>query len=138
GRQALRKWLRTPSQAPVFESEAFVKFFFADQGTKQDALQALQELESQARVLNDAFRAITDSYHNGPGPFPERLHIGSLIGRFLYQYGSVLSEWAHWARQHVNEWPTTGRRAAELGRKVQNENAALAAQPDRSHRRSTH
>ena len=46
---------------------------------------------------------------------------------FRHQDGTVLSEWAHWAGQQVNEWPTTEAQAAGLGRKVQDENAALAA-----------
>src|SRR5664280_2816041 len=37
GRAALAQWLRTPSPPPQFESEAMVKFFFADQGELADA-----------------------------------------------------------------------------------------------------
>src|SRR6202011_2401771 len=82
GRDALRRWLQTPSAPPQFESEAMVKFFFSDRGTLDDARRSLEELISNAESLREMFFAITASYSEGPKPFPERLHIGSLIGRF--------------------------------------------------------
>jgi PadR family transcriptional regulator AphA len=127
GRRALRRWLRAPSAPPQFESEALVKFFFADQGDLGTARLALDELSAHATRLEQAFRAITASYADGPGPFPERLHIGAVIGRFLFQYETMLGEWASWARGHVDEWPTTGPNAAPWGEDVQRENAQLAA-----------
>ncbi len=126
GRRALRRWLRAPSSAPQFESEAIVKFFFADLGDLNTTRLALDELASHASALEEAFRTITASYADGPGPFPERLHIGALIGRFLHDYATALGQWAAWAREHVDEWPTPGADAAHLGHKVQQENAALA------------
>ena len=130
GRRALRAWLRTPSEPPQFESEVIVKFFFADQGERDDALRVLDELESHARALNEAFRSITASYEAGPGPFPERIHIGSVIGRFLYRYSETMADWARWAAEHVHEWPSTGPDAARFGRDIQEENALLANRLD--------
>jgi DNA-binding PadR family transcriptional regulator len=126
GRRALRRWLAAPSAPPQFESEAMVKFFFADQGTLDDAHLALDELSAHAEKITAAFRAITASYSGRPGPFPERVHIGSLTGRFVFDYASALSAWATWARAHVDEWPDTGAAAAALGDKVQHENERLA------------
>lgn len=127
GRRALRRWLSTPSAPPQFESEAMVKFFFSDQGTIEDARSALEALATHAEILRQAFRTNAASYTDGPGPFPERLHIGALHGRFIYAYASALSEWTTWALQHVNEWPETGPAAAPFGDEIQDENARLAA-----------
>jgi hypothetical protein len=118
-------WWRTCSR-PQLESEALVKFFFADLGTRDDALQSLSELVSQAQALLDAFRSITATHTEPPGPFPERLHIGSLIGRFLFEHSQTIASWASWAKAHVAEWPETGPGTAVLGEKVQEENARLA------------
>jgi DNA-binding PadR family transcriptional regulator len=127
GRRALREWLRSPSAPPQFESEAVVKFFFADQGNRDDARRALDELSDHARTFSETFRAITASYEEGSGPFPERLHIGSLIGRLFYQYAQTLAQWAQWAAAQVVEWPGTGEEAAgTFGQRVQDENALLA------------
>jgi PadR family transcriptional regulator, regulatory protein AphA len=131
GRRALKRWLGDPSAPPQFESEALVKFFFADLGSKDDALRLMDELASQAQALIDAFRSITASYEQPPRPFPERLHIGSLIGRFLFEHAQTIASWASWAKAHVTEWPETGPSAGVFGEQVQAENARLArAQPD--------
>ena len=127
GRRALRRWLKEPSAPPQFESEAMVKFFFADQGGRDDAIRSLEELVTHGEILSDAFRLITASYQESPGPFPERLHIGSLLGRFLYEHARVVGDWARWARGHAQEWPDTGPGSAPLGAPVQEENARLAS-----------
>jgi PadR family transcriptional regulator, regulatory protein AphA len=126
GRHALRQWLGAPSAPPQFESEALVKFFFADLGTRDDALRSLNELGAQAQALLEAFRSITASYTQPRRPFAERLHIGSLIGRFLFDHAQTIASWATWAKSHVDDWPDTGARAAVLGEQVQLENAQLA------------
>ncbi|MBV9171220.1 MAG: PadR family transcriptional regulator [Chloroflexi bacterium] len=126
GRQAMQHWLARPAARPQFESEALLKFFFADLGTIEDALRALEALATQAESLLDVFRAITASYAEGPGPFAERLHIGSLIGRYLFEHAQTMLAWASWATAHVREWPETGPGAAILGQRVQLENARLA------------
>jgi PadR family transcriptional regulator, regulatory protein AphA len=126
GRRALKRWLEAPSSTPQFESEALVKFFFADLGSKDDALRLMDELAAQAQALVDAFRSITASYAQSRGPFPERLHIGALIGRFLFEHAQTIASWASWAKAHVIEWPETGPGAAVLGQQVQEENVRLS------------
>jgi DNA-binding PadR family transcriptional regulator len=126
GRRALRKWLTTPSAPPQFESEAMVKFFFSDQGSVNDANRALDDIISHAGVLMQAFRTNTATYADGTGPFPERLHIGAVRGRFIHDLARTLIDWATWAKEHVDEWPDTGPAAAPLGQIVQNENIRLA------------
>jgi PadR family transcriptional regulator, regulatory protein AphA len=126
GRQAFRQWLRASSTPPQFESEAMVKFFFCDQGTLDDAQRALEELQAHAEALQEAFRQITKSHQDNPGPFPERQHIGTLTGRFVSDYATTVARWAAWARHHMDEWPDTGPGAAALGAEVQHENVRLS------------
>jgi PadR family transcriptional regulator, regulatory protein AphA len=126
GRQAFQRWLREPSAPPQFESEAMVKFFFCDHGTLGDARRALDELQAHAETLLEAFRQATRSHQDNSGPFPERQHIGTLTGRFVFDYASTLARWAAWAREHVDEWPDTGAGTAALGEQVQRENARLS------------
>jgi hypothetical protein len=104
-----------------------VKFFFADQGDIEDARRALEELLSHAGMLLEAFRVNTASYTDGQGPFPERLHIGAVRGRFIHNLAEALARWATWARHEVDRWPDTGSEAAPLGKAIQHENERLAA-----------
>jgi PadR family transcriptional regulator AphA len=126
GRRAFQQWLEKPSSPPQFESEAMVKFFFCDQGTLEGARQALEELRAHADAMLEGFRQITRSHQLSPAPFPERQHIGTLTGRFVFDYATALARWAEWARQHVDEWPGTGPEAAPMGAKVQHQNARLS------------
>jgi PadR family transcriptional regulator AphA len=126
GRRAFQRWLAEPSAPPQWESEAMVKFFFCDQGTLGDARQALDELRANAETLLETFRQITESHQPTPAPFPERQHIGTLTGRFVFDYATALARWAAWAQQHVDEWPDTGPGAAPMGAEAQRENARLS------------
>ena len=126
GRRVLRRWLATPSAPPQFESEALLKFFFADQGTVDDARRALGELSAHAEELLTVFRAASADYARDQGPFPNRLHIGSAFGRFVYHYAQAMNAWAHWCAEHVNSWPDTGPAALPIGQAIQAENARLA------------
>ena len=126
GRQAFQRWLDEPSAPPQFESEAMVKFFFCDHGTLQDASQALEQLQAHGEALLEAFRQATQSHQDDSGPFPERQHIGTLTGRFVFEYGTALARWAAWAQRQVDEWPSTGPEAAPMGAKIQHENARLS------------
>lgn len=103
-----------------------MKFFFCDHGTLQDARQALEELQAQGEALLEAFRQATKSHQADPGPFPERQHIGTLTGRFVFDYATALARWAEWAQQHVDQWPDTGPGTAPMAAKVQCENARLS------------
>ena len=126
GRAAFERWLAEPSAPPQWESEAMVKFFFCDQGTLTDARQALEELRAHAEALVEVFRRMSESHQASSGPFPERQHIGTLTGRFVFDYAAALASWAEWARQHVDEWPGTGPEAAPMGAQVQRENFRLS------------
>ena len=42
---------------------------------------------------------------HGSGPFPERLPILVLTGRFLDDYLEMIDRWAAWATEIVDTWP---------------------------------
>lgn len=131
GRAALREWLRTPSAPPQFESEALVKIFFADQGELADVRAALDDLAADVEALRGAVAAIALSHEGESAPFPERQHIGTLLGRFVFDLATTLGDWAAWARDHVGRWPSTGAAAAPLGDEVQRAMRDRLEQPSR-------
>lgn len=105
GRKALRAWLGEPSAPPRLESEALLRLFFADHGTKEDLLATLTELEEQALALRRQAVEQGAEYLVGTAPFPERLHILALVGRFTLDHTALVAEWARWARAEVERWP---------------------------------
>jgi PadR family transcriptional regulator AphA len=108
GRKALRAWLGQPSPPPRLESEALLRLFFAEHGTRESLLATLAELEAQA--LADRAQAVAQAaeYLAGSAPFPERIHILGLVGRFTLDQTALLAEWARWARAEVEQWPDVG------------------------------
>src|SRR4030095_812507 len=72
GRQALRRWLGTPGEGPVLEFEQLLKVFFADHGTKADAVAAVATIKQWARDRDAENVEVARGYLDGTGPFPER------------------------------------------------------------------
>jgi len=105
GRKALRAWLGEPSAPPRLESEALLRLFFADHGTKEDLLATLTELEEQALAMRRQAVEQGAEYLVGTAPFPERLHILALVGRFTLDHTALVAGWAQWARAEVEGWP---------------------------------
>ena len=112
GRRALAEWLEQPAEPPQFQSEALLRATFADAGTKDALLDTLRGLRKEGETLRHQFGAQAADYVATGGPFPQRLHIVALIGRFLGDYAQLLESWATWAEQQVTDWPSTGPASA--------------------------
>ena len=105
GRRELARWLSEPGAVPVLESEALLKVFFAEHGTKADLLATLENLRSwaEANLREDA--RIASSYVAGTGPFPARAAQLALVGRYVSDFADMTLQWAEWATAVVTEWP---------------------------------
>jgi DNA-binding PadR family transcriptional regulator len=130
GRDALARWLGTREIAPLeLESEALVRVWFGAFGTVEDLRAAIEDVQRQARTNLRWGRAIAEEYLTHGVP-PGRGHVSALIFRFLWDFSSMLDEWAAWGLEELEEWedvePTPERmeRAAAILRE------ALAAQPE--------
>ena len=111
GRQALAEWLATESAPPVFESEHLLKVFYAENGSTDNLLATLHDLREWAyqRALHNV--QVASSYLEGTGPYPERLPILVLTGRFLDDYVEMIDRWAAWASDIARSWPAEPRKA---------------------------
>jgi PadR family transcriptional regulator AphA len=111
GRCALRDWLATPGEGPVLEFEQMLKIFYADHGTKADAVAGVQNIRDWAAERNTEGIAIARSYVDGTGPFPERAAVLVLTGRFLVDFADMVGNWADWAATVIEDWPDNPRDA---------------------------
>jgi PadR family transcriptional regulator, regulatory protein AphA len=105
GRKALRTWMGQPSAPPRLESEALLRLFFADHGTKENLLATLAELEGQALAMRRQAVLQGAEYLAGSAPFQERIHILALVGRFTLDHTALVAQWAGWARAEIERWP---------------------------------
>jgi len=107
GRDTLRRQMATPPRPPQLEFDVMQRLAFADQGSKQDLLAAL---DATSRQVDQLLRDVTEQirgYQADGGPFPERLHLIMLFSRFYVDYLFLLQHWTALARREVASWPTT-------------------------------
>lgn len=105
GRGALAEWLKTPGSGPSLEFEQHVKLFFADHGTRDDALATLAATRVWAAEQLDDFTQAASDYLAGQGPFPERAAINAITARFMADFYETVDSWAEWATGVVEHWP---------------------------------
>lgn len=107
GRTALAEWMATTPQAPVLEAEALLRLLFADHGTTEDAMAALDTLTTDAAETCEQVLDIAVGYLDGQHPFPERVHVSVLFATFQLELADLISRWAEFARAEIAAWPTT-------------------------------
>jgi DNA-binding PadR family transcriptional regulator len=105
GRQALEAWLGTPGEGPVLEFEQLLKVFFADHGTKADALKAVASIREWGREREAENIAVARGYVAGTGSFPERAAVLTVVGRFHTDFADMVNTWADWATTTIDGWP---------------------------------
>ena len=107
GRDALRRQLATPPAPPQLEFEALQRLIFADQGSKEDLLAALDTTSEQVQQLLDDGLQQVRGYQADGGPFPQRLHLILLFARFYTDFLLLVRDWVALARREAASWPTT-------------------------------
>jgi len=107
GREALGKWTSTRTQPPRLEVEALLRLLFADHGSREDLLGALDELESDIGEHHQAIVELMGSYLDGGHPFPQRTHLSVLFATFQIEMFKTIERWIDFARDEIDEWPTT-------------------------------
>ncbi len=130
GRNALGAWTRMRTQPPRLEVEALLRLLFADHGSKDDVLGALDELESDIGEPHQAIVELMGSYLDGGHPFPERTHLSVLFATFQIEMFKAIERWIEFARDEIDEWPVTTdlgmtERTEELTRLLANDESPL-------------
>lgn len=104
GRGAVRAWLDRPTAGPRLEWEAMLQVAFADLGDREQLAETLTAIRADAEERRDRALAQVDGYTAGGGPFPERLPVIALTGKFFLEYAELLARWSAWAERAVTEW----------------------------------
>ncbi len=107
GRTALGEWMATAPQPPVLEAEALLRLLFADLGTTDDAIAAVDALGADAAETYDQVREINAGYLDGQHPFPERVHVSVLFATFQLELFDLIVRWVDFAKAEIATWPST-------------------------------
>jgi DNA-binding PadR family transcriptional regulator len=107
GHDALGEWMDTRTQPPRLEIEALLRLLFADHGSREDILRALDELENDIGEHHEAIVELMGSYLDGGHPFPQRTHLSVLFATFQIEMFKTIERWIEFARGEIDGWPTT-------------------------------
>lgn len=128
GRQALRNWTGSRTEAPRIEIEALLRLLFADHGSTEDVRRTLDELESDIAEHHQAIVDLMASYLDGGHPFPRRAHLSVLFATFQIEMFKTIEKWIEFARHEVDDWPDT----RDLGMTERTEELTRLLAQDRS------
>jgi DNA-binding PadR family transcriptional regulator len=115
GRSALAEWLGSPSAQQRFESEALLKVFFAENGTRDDLLSTIRVLRADAEAAREHFQRVADPYERGEGQHPWRFALSALAVRLLAEQFATTERWAVWAEAVVSGWDSPSPDDVEWG-----------------------
>lgn len=123
GRRALTEWLEVEGAPPELEFEILLKVFFGEHGDRAAMLRQVSAARewAQARLAQDA--ELVQGYLRDGAPFPDRLPVIVVTGKFLSDFARMVLEWSTWAEQEIASWPDDIS-AAEPNRAVMEEVAA--------------
>ena len=107
GRTALKGWMATTPQPPVLEAEALLRLLFAENGSIDDLLAALDQMAADAAEMYDQVVTINTGYLDGSHPFPQRTHLSVLFATFQLELFELIIRWVDFAKAEVATWPTT-------------------------------
>ena len=105
GHRALAAWQAEPSAGFVLESEHLLKIFFAENGSRDDALKTLASARAWAEERNVGNLEAARAYLRGDAPFQSRAAQTLLVGRFITEFYRLVAEWSDWATDLVEQWP---------------------------------
>jgi DNA-binding PadR family transcriptional regulator len=112
GRKALRAWLGEPGGGPLIEFEGLVKVLFAEQAGKDELLSTLASIRAEAEQTRLHHAELAADLAETGGPFPDRLHVNTLVFKFMWEQTETVLRWVTWAEQEVAAWPANASRAA--------------------------
>jgi PadR family transcriptional regulator AphA len=115
----LRRWLGSaPSRAFSLETEALLRLFLADLGTKEDLVTAIEAMRDEAVEMLRVGREVGVEFLEGRSPSQDIVHIRALVFDFLAQFGLGMIDWAERSLEEVDDWEgldPTGRSERALG-----------------------
>ena len=118
GREALAAWLDSGSSRPRYESEALLKVFFAENGTRDDLLASIRTLRGDALAAIAHFQRFAELYDAGEGQHPQRFALSALVARLLSEQHAATARWAAWAEGVVATWDSPTSADARWGVEV--------------------
>jgi PadR family transcriptional regulator AphA len=107
GRAALQAWMTTSPEPPALEAEALLRLLFAENGSTDDLISALDTMARDAAEMYEQVATINSGYLDGRHPFPERTHLSALFATFQLELFDLMMKWVEYAKAEIATWPDT-------------------------------
>jgi hypothetical protein len=89
----------------VWEWDAVLRVFFADQGSKEQLLTTLRDTAATLRAVNAADLDALEEVSQPGYRYADRAHLFALIVKLEEDVCAAIDEWFAWAEQEVAGWP---------------------------------
>lgn len=104
GRSALAIWLATPPGTFALQVEGLLRVFLAANGSRDDLRMALAATEAEAEAMLRLAGVIIPAYLAGGGPYPDRVHLRTVMIDFLTAFAAMTRDWAQRNGAIVESW----------------------------------
>ena len=104
GRRELNDWVASPAASPQLDAETIVKILFHGSPGSPDVTAHVRMLKADMERRLEQLYDQNDAYLDDGGPFPERLAVIALTGRFVVDYYRFVIGWCEWAESQLGQF----------------------------------
>lgn len=104
GRQALREWLATPVSPFAMDFEAMIRLFIAPLGTKEQIVDALEQVRSDAQDMLRFGGAVKREFLEGRAALQDQAYIRALAVDFFVSLLRTVDGWAERTLAEIEGW----------------------------------
>jgi PadR family transcriptional regulator AphA len=99
--------MTTSPEPPALEAEALLRLLFAENGSTDDLIAALDAMAEDAAEMYEQVTRINTDYLDGQHPFPERTHLSVLFATFQLELFDLMVKWVEFAKTEIATWPSS-------------------------------
>ncbi len=120
GRQALREWLGTPVSPFSMEFEAILRIFVAPLGSKEELLNTLNQVRTDAQEMLGFAGEVQQEFIDGINPTQDQAYLRALPVDFFISHLNTVEAWTERTIAEVETWddlaPSTEKNERALDR----------------------
>lgn len=114
GQAELDEWASKPANPPQLDAETIVKILFQPSSSAEVVHAHVAGLRDQTAARLEELYDQNQGYLVDEGPFPQRLPVIALTGRFVVDYYRFLLDWCDWAEGQLAAGPLDKRWARSV------------------------
>ncbi|MGH3449821.1 MAG: PadR family transcriptional regulator [Haloechinothrix sp.] len=104
GQEVLREWLGSPVSPFAMDFEAMIRLFIAPLGTKQQILDTLEQVRTDAQEMLRFGGAVKQEFLEGRAALQDQAYIRALAVDFFVSLLHTVDEWAERTLAEIDTW----------------------------------